>query len=780
MSTIHIDQQPRSFRDQCIAAISNLPDHCKSYITQLFPIAHWLPRYNWIWLSGDLVCAITVGAIVVPQSMAYAKIANLPPQFGLYSSFVGVMIYPFLGTSKDISIGTTAIMSLMVGQIVADIMQTPEYIQGIWTLSSIAVTLAFFSGIITLGLGLLRLGILFHFICQPAIAGFMSGSGITILINQLNKLLGIPGINTTEVPYLVFGKTLQALPRAKVDAAFGLISLAWLYGIKYLSAWLTKKYPQHTSKIFFLNTSRNIVVIVFSTLISYLINHFGNYQTSPFSILGTVPSGFQNMGVPSLDPSLASSLISYMPGVVVLLIMEHCAIATSLGKSSDYTINVNQEIIAIGLTNVFGSFFSAYPATGAFSRTAVMSKSGSRTPLTNIFVGIIVVLAIYVFTPAFQFISSAALAAVIMSAIPDLLTGPRGWIKLWNIHPSELLIFASSYIIALCTRIDISVYVPVGISLVVQLYRVARPKYAVLGILDLPISEKHPEHIQFHAFDHPVLGSLVRPIGKGIICFQPQENLVFQNSAYVFDKLADEIKTSTKCGQPIPKRNGDQPWNMIMKKSNDDTLEHQQSLQAIILDLSGVHQMDATGLEQLVHSALMAQRYAGHTVRWFVVVQNPSVRKTLLLAGFGRQLTSPSHRPFVPDLCPSFSSKKSHGHAFGTEGCVNSLQKVDKEDSAEQQVQIIEDINYHAIDRAEQGSPTNQPVIKSDASLSSDGGSEYCYCDQNGDTTTTVTALDSAVAHVLDRYPYFFFSLQDATRAALEFIENNPMQESNA
>ncbi|KAI9019543.1 sulfate transporter family-domain-containing protein [Phycomyces nitens] len=769
MSTIHIDDQPKSFGNQCTTAIRNLPANSKSYIRQLFPIVNWLPRYNWIWLSGDLVCAITVGTIVVPQSMAYAKIANLPPQFGLYSSFVGVMIYPLLGTSKDISIGTTAIMSLMVGQIVAEIVQTPEYIQGIWTLSSVAVTLAFFSGIITLGLGVLRLGILFHFICQPAIAGFMSGSGVTIIINQLNKLLGIPGINTTQVPYLVFGRTLQGLPNAKVDAAFGLISLAWLYGIKYLSAWLTKKYPKHTTKIFFLNTSRNIVVIVFSTLISYLINHLGNLQVSPFNILGKVPSGFQNMGVPSLDPNLASVLIKYMPGVVVLLIMEHCAIATSLGKSSDYTINVNQEIIAIGLTNVFGSFFSAYPSTGAFSRTAVMSKSGSRTPLSNVFVGIIVVLAIYVFTPAFQYIPNAALAAVIMSAIPDLLTGPRGWIKLWNIHPSELLIFASSYIIALCTRIDISVYVPVGISLVIQLYRVARPKYAVLGRLELPFYEEKPKHFQFHAFNHPTLGSLVRPIGKGIICFQPQENLVFQNAAYVFDRLTDEIKTSTKCGQPIPKRKGDQPWNMILNKNDDSS---KPSLQAIILDLSGVHQMDATGLEQLVDTALMAQRYAGHTVRWFIVVQNPSVRKTLLLAGFGRQRTQPSHRPFTPDI-GSFSPKEPHRHTFGAEGCVNrNLEKLNKACSSEQ-VQTIEDVNYHAIDRAEQGgrSHTDQPVIKSDASLSSDGGSDYCYCDQD-------RAIDSTVAHVLDRYPYFFFSLQEATSAALEFIENNPMQEA--
>jgi sodium-independent sulfate anion transporter 11 len=148
--------------------------------------------------------------------------------------------------------------------------------------------------------------------------------------------MGIPNIKTTEAPYLIFGKTLQNLPNTHWDAALGLSAVVFLYTVRYSTQKLARTYPKYAKYLNFLNISRNIIVIVLATFLSFLINHFGHFETSPFKILGQVPAGFQNMGVPHLDSSLLSLILPNMVGVVVLQVMEHCSIATSLGKMADY------------------------------------------------------------------------------------------------------------------------------------------------------------------------------------------------------------------------------------------------------------------------------------------------------------------------------------------------------------------------------------------------------------------------------------------------------------
>lgn len=211
-----------------------------------------------------------------------------------------------------------------------------QYISGEWTLADAAITLSLFSGFIILFIGLFRLGALFHFIAQPAVSGFIAGSSSTIVINQFSKIFGIPNINTSEAPYLVFGKTLINLHHSTVDAALGVSALVYLYGVKYLSQHLMRRYPQHNRLIFFFNTSRSIVVLVFSTLICFLVNHFDNSEKSPLSIIGDVPAGFNHMAVPTIKTDILTFFLSDLPGIVILLVMEHGATATSLGKISDY------------------------------------------------------------------------------------------------------------------------------------------------------------------------------------------------------------------------------------------------------------------------------------------------------------------------------------------------------------------------------------------------------------------------------------------------------------
>jgi solute carrier family 26 (sodium-independent sulfate anion transporter), member 11 len=355
----------------------------------------------------DLIAGLTVGAIVVPQGMSYAKIATLPAQYGLYSSFVGVFIYCFFATSKDVTIGPVAVMSLQTASVIASVQADYPSFTG----PQIATALALFCGAITLGIGLIRLGFIVEFIPVPAIAGFMTGSAITIAVGQVPSLLGSAKLfNTRAACYLVIINTLKNLPHTTLDAAFGLPTLFVLYAYRSLFKWLARRYPKYKRWCFYVLVLRNAIVIVFVTIFSYLVCR-SNPKNPPISILQTVPRGFQNVGPLFINSNLASALSPYIPVSTVVLLLEHISISKSFGRVNDYKIVPDQELIAIGVTNLIGTFFNAYPATGSFSRSAIKSMSGVRTPLAGIITGLVVILALYALTDAFYWIPNAGLAA---------------------------------------------------------------------------------------------------------------------------------------------------------------------------------------------------------------------------------------------------------------------------------------------------------------------------------------------------------------------------------
>lgn len=222
--------------------------------------------------------------------MAYAKLAQLPVQFGLYSSFVGVMLYWFFATSKDITIGPVAVMSLLVGNIVDEAaVKAPQYEGHV-----IASALAVIVGAIVFALGILRLGFIVDFIPLPAIAAFMTGSAINIAVGQVPAMMGITGFSTREAPYKVFINILKHLGRSNLNAAMGLTALAMLYIIRAVCNYGARKQPQRQKVWFFISTLRTAFVILLYTMISWLVNR--HHRAKPkFATLGNVPRGFQNM-----------------------------------------------------------------------------------------------------------------------------------------------------------------------------------------------------------------------------------------------------------------------------------------------------------------------------------------------------------------------------------------------------------------------------------------------------------------------------------------------------
>ncbi|CAK9440962.1 uncharacterized protein LODBEIA_P48310 [Lodderomyces beijingensis] len=459
----------------------------KNYLISLFPIARWILHYNYKWLYGDLVAGITVGVVLVPQSMSYAQLAGLEAQYGLYSSFVGVFIYSFFATSKDVSIGPVAVMSLQVGKVIAHV-QSKYGNQ--YSPPEIATFLALICGGIATGIGILRLGFILEFISIPAVMGFMTGSAFNIISGQVPALMGYGSkVNTRESTYKVIIDTLKDLPSSTIDAAFGLVCLFILYVWKFSTEWAQKRWPRHKMYFFYFQQLRNAVVIIVATAISWGIVHPKKVAWTgpekkfvpPIKTIGNVPSGLRHVGVMTIPEGIVGAMASEIPVSTVILLLEHIAISKSFGRVNDYKVVPDQEVIAIGVNNLIGTFFNAYPATGSFSRSALKAKCGVRTPLAGIFTGCVVLLALYALTSSFYYIPKAVLSAVIIHAVSDLMADYKVTWSFWKISPIDCGIFLIAVILTVFVTIEAGIYFAIAASLVVLLWRIALPTGFFLG-----------------------------------------------------------------------------------------------------------------------------------------------------------------------------------------------------------------------------------------------------------------------------------------------------------
>ncbi|EJD05905.1 high affinity sulfate permease [Fomitiporia mediterranea MF3/22] len=623
-------------------------DFVVDYLRSLFPIIGWIGRYNLGWLSGDLIAGITVGIVLVPQSMSYAQIATLEPQYGLYSAFVGVFIYCFFATSKDVSIGPVAVMSLTVSQIIKHVNQThPD----VWPAQTIATAVSFICGFIVLGIGILRLGWIVEFIPTPAVSGFMTGSAVNIAAGQVPGLMGITGFDTRAATYKVIINTLKGLPRTDLNAAFGLPALVALYAIRISLDRLSKRYPRRARTFFFISILRNGFVIIVLTIASWLSmrhrrNSKGNY---PIKILQTVPSGFRHVGPPTINSSLISALASELPVATIILLLEHIAISKSFGRLNGYKINPNQELIAIGVTNTIGSVFNAYPATGSFSRSALKSKSGVRTPLAGIFTGIVVIVALYGLTPAFFWIPNAGLSAIIIHAVADLVAKPSQVYGFWRISPIEFVIWVATVLVTVFSTIENGIYTSIIASLVWLLIRVARPRGYFLGKVTLTLNSNQETSREVYVPLNSEDGKeskpgdiIVRPPEPGVIVYRYEESVLYPNCSLLNEALIDYVKEHTRRGKDMSGVSlSDRPWNDPGPRRGHEAEELARDsgkplLKAIVLDFSSISHIDTTGVQALVDTRTEVERWADRKVEFhFANVLSRWIRRGLVAGGFG-------------------------------------------------------------------------------------------------------------------------------------------------
>ncbi|KXT15073.1 hypothetical protein AC579_1506 [Pseudocercospora musae] len=637
------------------------------YFYNLFPFTHWIGRYNLQWLAGDLVAGITVGAVVVPQSMAYAKLAELAPEYGLYSSFMGVLIYWFFATSKDITIGPVAVMSTIVGNVVLKVQKEAPDIDP----ATVARALAIIAGGIVCFIGLIRAGWLVELISLTSISAFMTGSAINIAVGQVPGLMGISKtyVNNRASTYLVVINTLKNLGHTKLDAALGLTALTMLYLIRSTFNYLARKQPDRKKTWFFCNTLRTAFVILLYTLISWLMNlHLKkhNAKNSPISILGEVPRGFKHAGVPTVNSEIVSYFASEIPASVIVLLIEHISISKSFGRVNNYVIDPSQELVAIGVTNLLGPFVGAYPATGSFSRTAIKSKAGVRTPFAGVITALVVLLAIYALTAVFFYIPSAALSAVIIHAVGDLITPPNTVYQFWRVSPIEMIIFFAGVIVTVFSTIEIGVYVTIASSMALFLFRAFKAQgrflgrvkvHSVIGDHLIEGQEGKPGNVSIGAENDPDKSArnVFLPINHGdgsnpnihaehpypgVFIYRFSEGFNYPNANHYLDYMTQIIFKETQRTNPHSyPRPGDRPWNDPGPRPGKEVAidDHRPTLKAIIIDMSSVNNVDLTSVQNLIDVRNQLDRHASpDRVQWhFACINNRWTKRALVSAGFG-------------------------------------------------------------------------------------------------------------------------------------------------
>lgn len=469
-------------------------------VRRFIPILDGLSGYNRSSLGKDLIAGLTVATILIPQGMAYALLAGVPPIYGLYTSIVPLILYAFLGTSRHLSIGPVAISSLLVLSGVSSIAEpgTSEYL-------SMVITAGFFIGVVQLLLSFLRLGFLVNFISKPVIYGFTSAAAIIIISSQLKDALGIAIPRQTNViDYFSYAFK-------HIDST-NLLTLV-ICVLSILIMWLLKK----------INKSIPGALIV--VIIGILLAYFMSIDSKGVAIVGDIPQGLPAFVLPSFDLETIKALIPTILTVTTMGVVECIGIAKIYeSKHKSYSIRPNQELLAIGLSKMGGAFFQSIPSSGSFSRSAINSYSDAKSTLSSIFTAIIICLTLLFLTQLFYFLPKAVLAAIILLAVSGLFE-IKAARKLWKIHKRDFLMMLITFVTTLIFGIEEGVLAGVILSVLSVLIKSSQPHMAVLG--KIKNTNYYRNILRFEEaeeFEHTL-----------IVRFDDQ--LYFANSSYFKDRI---------------------------------------------------------------------------------------------------------------------------------------------------------------------------------------------------------------------------------------------------
>ncbi len=531
-------------------------------IKKLIPILEWLPNYNHTFFKGDVIAGITVAIVLIPQGIAYALIAGLPPIYGLYCALLPQVVYAIFGSSRQVAIGPVAMDSLIVATGVSTLalVGSDSYI-------AIAILLALLVGSIQFLMGVFQLGFIVNFLSKPVITGFTSAIALIIGCNQFRNLLGVDFLQSDQI-HIILQNIWERIQELNPQTSFiGIISI----GIIIIFKKINKKIPNA------------LIVVTFGIL---LLKYFGTYFTE-VAIIKDIPSGLPSFSFPELDIDQIKELLPIAITLVMVGYLETISIGKTLEAQQDiYKIRPNQELIALGLSNIVGSLFKAYPTTSSFSRSAINQEAGATTGMASLVSVIIVILTLLFLTPVFYHLPKAVLAAIIMVAVFGLVNIKEAKF-LWKANILDFWLMIATFFATLFLGIEYGIATGVALSLIVLIFRTSRPYNTELGKVPDSNFYKNKERFKDVVLD------------KDVLVFRFDAQLFYANATYFRDCLEEFAQT----------------------KSN---------LQLIVLDAESINRIDSTGVETLKECV---QFYKKRKVLFYFAGVKGPVRDVLFKSG---------------------------------------------------------------------------------------------------------------------------------------------------
>lgn len=490
-------------------------------LSRYLPILDWGRRYNAGTLAGDLVAAVIVTIMLVPQSLAYALLAGLPAEMGLYASILPLVAYALFGTSRVLAVGPVAVVSLMTAASVGSLA-----LQGTGDYIAAAITLAFMSGLMLLAMGVFKLGFLANFLSHPVIAGFITATGLLIALSQLKHILGIDASGHT-LPELA-ASLIEHLPQSNlITIAIGVGATLFLFWVRSgLKPLLLRAGLKPRLAAIFAKTGPVLAVAVTTLAVWGL-----QLGERGVALVGAVPGGLPPLTVPSFDPDLWMSLAGSALLISVIGFVESVSVAQTLAAKRRQRIVPDQELIGLGASNVASSLSGGYPVTGGFARSVVNFDAGAQTPAAGAFTAIGIALAALVLTPLLFFLPKATLAATIIVAVLSLIDFSI-LTRSWAYSKADFFAVATTILLTLGLGVSVGISAGVVLSVLLYLHKTSRPHIAEVGLVP---GTQHFRNVKRHkvATDPQILSIRV------------DESLYFANARYLENDLFERVVRTT-------------------------------------------------------------------------------------------------------------------------------------------------------------------------------------------------------------------------------------------
>lgn len=472
-------------------------------LERLIPAAGWLRRYRREDLPRDLSAGLVVAVMLIPQGMAYAMLAGMPPVAGLYAATVPLFAYALFGSSRQLAVGPVALVSLLTISAVSQLAPT-----GTAEFAALAALLALLVGALQTLMGFVRAGFLANFLSHAVVSGFTSAAAILIGLSQLQHLLGVP----LEADGPIHALLWEALSRfGEASPATLMVGLAGI-ALLVASRRLAPRFPAP------------LLLVAAATLAAYLLD----LPEAGVAIVGQVPGGLPRLALPSLNASALGALLPAAITIAFVGFMESLAVAKSLAARERYSVDANRELVGLGVANLAAGVFSAFPVTGGFSRSAVNYQAGARTPLASMVTALLITLTLLFFTPLFTFLPRTVLAAIVIVAVAGLID-LREPARLFRVKPADGWTLLVTFAATLLLGVELGILIGVGFSLLLFVARSAYPHTAELG--RLPGSgafrnlKRFPEAVPY----------------RDALIVRPDASLYFANTAFLASWLEERL-----------------------------------------------------------------------------------------------------------------------------------------------------------------------------------------------------------------------------------------------